>query len=248
MEKVSDEIIEQGRIAAGPEQGVRPYIIRVLGCADLPEVMRLQDQVTGALEKKETYMPIPEGELRFILNGGGESVGLFSGERLYAACSLLLEVDDEHNMARELGFGEEELSRVAQLELSLVDPELRGHHLQCKLAGILVRRLQERGTAGYLFTTVSPYNYASVQTVTALGLQIAALDRMYFDWDRYIVYKDLTAPVKLDTANAVSVANTALAEQQKLLRDGYRGFAQRKDENGTQILYARILEHGRSMI
>lgn len=241
MKRVSGEIIEQGRISVELEQEMRPYIIRVLGSGDLQEVMGLQDHVIGSLEKKETYMPIPEDELQFILEGGGESVGLFIQERLYAACSLLFNVDYEHNMARELGFGDKELSRVAQLELSLVDPDLRGHKLQCKLAGILVRRLEERGTARYLFTTVSPYNYASVQTVTSLGLQIAGLGRMYFDWDRYVVYRDLTAPIKLDIANAISVANTALTEQRQLLHNGYRGFDQRKDENGIKILYAKIL-------
>lgn len=241
MKRASGEIIEQGRISAGSEQEMHPYIIRVLGSGDLKEVMGLQDHVIGTLEKKEYYMPIPEDALRFILEGGGESLGLFIRDHLYAACSLLFDVDYEHNMARELGFGNEELARVAQLELSLVNPDLRGHKLQCKLAGILVRRLEERGTAGYLFTTVSPYNYASVQTATSLGLQIAGLGRMYFDWDRYVVYRDLTDPVKLDTAKAVSIANTALTEQQQLLSNGYRGFAQLKDENGIKIMYAKIL-------
>ncbi len=244
MKRISaeiDEIIEQGQITVGGKQEIRPYIIKVLGTEDLKEVMRLQNLVIGSLEKKEYYVPIPEEELRFILEGGGESVGLFIRDRLYAACSLLFDVAYENNMAREIGFSEEELGQVVQFELSMVNPELRGHRLQYKLAGILARRLEERGTARYLFTTVSPYNYASVQTVTSLGLLIAGLSKMYFDWNRYVVYKDLYNPVKLDTANAVSLANTALIDQQQLLHNGYRGFAQCKDENGTKILYAKIL-------
>ena len=241
MKIVSGEIIEQGRISAGPEQKIHPYMIRVLDSGDLKEILELQDHVIRFLKKKEYCMSIPEDALRFMLEVGGESLGLFIRDRLFAACSLLFDVKYEQNMARELGFDDEELCRVAQFELSIVDPALRGHKLQYKLAGILARRLEERGTARYLFTTVSPYNYASVQTVISLGLQIAGLSKMYFDWDRYVVYRDLIQPVELDTVNAVSVANTALTEQREMLCNGYRGFAQHKDEKGIKILYAKIL-------
>ena len=241
MKKVFSEVVEQGQITVGPEERLCPYIIRVLDPGDVKRVMQLQDRVIGDLARKEYYVPIPETELRFILEGGGESLGLFIRDRLYAACSLLFDVDYEQNMARELGFNDEELAQVAQFELSLVDPDLRGHKLQCKLAGILVRRLVKRGTSRYLFTTVSPFNYASVQTVTSLGLQIAKVGKMYFGWDRYVVYKDLIQPIKLDTANSISISNTSLTRQKQLLRNGYRGFSQCRDEDGIKILYAKMI-------
>ncbi len=241
MKKMFSEVIEQGQITVGPAEGLCPYIIRVLEPGDVKRVLRLQDRIIRDLAHKEYYVPIPETELRFILVGGGESLGLFIRDQLYAACSLLFEVEYEQNMARKLGFNDAELAQVAQFELSLVDPDLRGHKLQCKLAGILDRRLAKRGTSRYLFTTVSPFNYASVQTVTSLGLQIAKVAKMYFDWDRYVVYKDLIQPIQLDTANAISIANTSLTRQKKLLRDGYRGFSQCRDEDGIKILYAKMI-------
>ena len=241
MKKVFSEVVEQGQITVGPEGKPCSYIIRVLDPGDLKQVLQLQDRVIRNLERKEYYVPIPETELRFILEGGGEFLGLFIQGQLYAACSLLFDVDYEQNMARELAFNDEELAQVAQFETSLVDPDLRGYKLQCRLAGILDRRLEQRGTARYLFTTVSPFNYASVHTVTSLGLQIAKVGKMYFGWDRYVVYKDLIQPIKLDTANAISIPNTALTRQKQLLRNGYRGFSQCRDEDGSKILYAKMI-------
>lgn len=241
MKRIFSEVIEEGQIIIGPKGKPCPYIIRVLTPGDLQQVLQLQNRVIGKLERQEDCVPIPEKELRFILEGGGESLGLFIRDRLYATCSLLLDVGYEQNMARELGFKEEELAQVAQFELSLVDTNLRGNKLQSRLAGILARRLKKRGTARYLFTTVSPFNYASMQTVTSLGMQIAKIGRMYFDWDRYVVYKDLIQPVELDTANAIGIPNTDLSRQKQLLRNGYRGFSQIRDEEGIKILYAKII-------
>ena len=168
-------------------------------------------------------------------------MGLFIQDQLYAVCSLLFDVPYENNMARELGFGEAELALVAQLELSLVDPDLRGHKLQHKLAGILANRAEARKRSKYLFTTVSPYNYPSITTVTSLGLHIARLCKMYYNWDRFVVYRDFIHPIQLDTTNTVILPNTAFDEQQQLLNNGYRGFSQFKDEEGIKILYAKII-------
>ena len=74
-----------------------------------------------------------------------------------------------------------------------------------------------------------------------MGLYIAKLSKMYFDWDRYVVYRDFINPVQLDTANTVIVANTSFEEQQELLKNDYRGYSQFKDQDGIKIMYARKL-------
>lgn len=241
MRTISREVVEQRQISLGSDLKQHPYVLRVLDEDDLTAILQLQNDLMAVMERKDLYVPISEEEMLYLFAGNGEALGLFIDNKMYAACSLLFNVTYENNMARELSFSEEELSRVAQLELSLVDLDLRGHKLQYRMASILAERVQKRSQTRYLFTTVSPFNYASIQTVTSMGLQIAGLRKMYCDWDRYVVYRDYAHPIRLDTHNAVSIANTALAEQQQLLRDGYRGFSQFKDNDGTKILFAKMI-------
>lgn len=242
MKICAREVIEQGQIALQSDLHKHPYVLKVLDKDDLPAVMRLQHNLVTSMEQKELYVPISEAEMLYLLEGSGEALGLFIENKMYAACSLLHKVDYENNMARELDFSEEELTRVAQLELSLVDLDLRGYKLQYKMASILAQRLQKRKEIRYLFTTVSPYNYPSIETVTSMGLYIAKLSKMYYGWDRYVVYKDFGQPIRLDKSNVMILPNTAWAEQQELLHNGYRGFSQFQDEEGIKIMYARVSE------
>ena len=241
MKKIPGEIIEKGDITIKSDSKQQPYLIRMLDKNDLRAIMELQDNVLAKIEKREFCVPIPAKEMQLMFGDKGESVGLFCEDKLYAACSLLFDIDYENNMAREVDFSNEELSLVAQLELSLVDFDLRGHKLQQKLAEILAQRAEKRKQSRYLFTTVSPYNYASIRTVTSMGLYIAKLCKMYYDWDRYVVYKDFLKPIKLDTANPVSIPSTWLAEQKQLLNDGYRGFSQYQVKNDIMIMFAKII-------
>lgn len=239
MKIIVKEVIEEGQIVLNSELKEYHYILRVLDRKDIPALLQLQSNLIALIKQKDLYVPLVEKELLALLEGNGEALGFFIDNKMLAACSLLFRVDYENNMARELDFTDEELSRVAQLELSLVDPNLRGHKLQCKMAGILAKRVQKQSKIRYLFTTVSPYNYPSIETVTSLGLQIAKLGKMYYGWDRYVVYRDFWHPVPLDTDNAIVVLNTAFDRQQELLHQGYRGFSQFKDEDGIKIRYAK---------
>lgn len=240
MKALAGQMIAQGHITVQSDL-TYPYIMRLLDKNDLAAVMQLQSNLIAVMPNKELYVPISEEEMLLLLEGDGEALGLFIEDKMYAACSLLFKVDYENNMARELDFSEAELARVAQLELSLVDLDLRGHKLQYKMAGILVERIYKRASPRYLFTTVSPFNYPSIATVTELGLCIAKLCKMYYDWDRYVVYRDFINPIKLDTDHPVIVSNTLFAEQQELLKNGYRGFSQFRDKDGIKIMYARML-------
>lgn len=241
MSTLAGEVIEEGQITVHSSMKRPPYNIKILNQSDITAVMQLQGDILATLKQKELYVPIPFEELQVMLAGNGELVGLFMHKKLYAVCGLLFPVSYENNMARELHFSEEDLALVAQLELSLVHAELRGHKLQQKLAGILASRVKKRRDARYLFTTVSPYNYPSIQTVTSLGMQIAKLGKMYYGWDRYIVYRDFMCPTKLDITNTISLPNTAFAEQQHLLNNGYRGYSACKDQDGIKIRYAKII-------
>lgn len=235
------EVIEQGQISLKSNLDKHSYVLRVLDKNDLPAIMQLQHKLVSGTGKKDLFVPISEEEMLSLLEGNGEALGLFIENKMYAACSLLHKVDYENNMARELDFTKKELTRVAQLELSLVDLDLRGYKLQYRMASILAQRVQKRSQTRYLFTTVSPYNYPSIETVTSMGLYVAKLSKMYYGWDRYLVYRDFEQPIKLDINNPVIVSNTSFIKQQELLHNGYRGFSQFQDEDGIKIMYAKII-------
>ncbi|MDD2422375.1 MAG: hypothetical protein PHC60_02085 [Heliobacteriaceae bacterium] len=216
-----------------------PYIIRLLDRTDVAALMHLQSCVLDTLEHKSFCVPLSLAEHHVILDGNGESLGLFIHNRLYAACSILFPGYREDNMARELNFGDEALPQVAQLELSLVHPDFRGNKLQERMAGMLARRAEQRKQCRYLFTTVSPYNYPSIETVMALGMYIAKLGKMYYQWDRYVVYKDFFHPVSLDVSTTIHVPGTCFAKQQGLLRDGFFGHSLYKDGENLMIKFAK---------
>lgn len=237
------EVIEQGQIISNDDLKQHQYTIRVLDPSDLMAVMELQNLVMGAMEQDCFCVPLSFEEQRVILEGHGETIGLFVDDNLYAACSILNNVKPENNMARELNFSQEELKRVSQLELAIVHPEFRGNKLQQRLAGILAQRVEKRKRSKYLFTTVYPFNYPSIQTAISIGLHIAKLCKMYHGWPRYVAYKDFENTIKLDIENSIAISNAAIKEQQELLNKGYRGYAQIKDIDGTKIVYAKIIDN-----
>ena len=219
-----------------------PYELRLLSEADLPQIMALQEKVISSMDRNDYCVPLSEKEHLEMLDGRGEAVGVFIGARLVALCGILFPGDSENNMAYELNFSPEKLHSVAQLEISLVHPGFQGNDLQQKMAGFLVERAKNNQQYRYIFTTVSPYNYPSLQTVTTLGLFIAKVCKKYFGWDRYVVFRDFQKPIELDTVYAIAVSNIALEEQQALLECGYLGFSLLKGEDDIKVLFARKKE------
>lgn len=232
-------MIEKGEIIKRRDLQLYPYIIRVLDRDDMPQVIGLQNFVINLMENKSFCVSLTPEEHYEIMDGNGESIGLFVQGKLCAVCSILFPGRREDNMARQLGFDDQELTHVAQLELSLVHPDWRGNNLQKRMAGMLARRAKKKKNYRYLFTTVSPYNYPSIKTVTSMGLNIAKLCKMYCQWDRYVVYKNLVNPVRLDKSSTIHVPGTFFEKQQELLNNGYLGFSQFKDEEGIKIMFAK---------
>jgi hypothetical protein len=212
-----------------------------LGIKDIAEILDLQTEILQDLEKQELSVPISEDELEFIMSGHGQCVGFVKDGRLLAACAILYDVDDSINMAMELGFNSSKRSQVMQLEMALVHKSTRGFKLQHKLAAILVEQAKGKQDKRYLLSTVSPINYPSVQTVTRLGLYIVKLTRMYNDWDRYVVYRDLLEPLNIDEQSAVHVAVEDFSRQQQLLSAGYVGISQERIDGNAQIIFAKII-------
>ncbi|WP_153725341.1 hypothetical protein [Heliorestis convoluta] len=216
-----------------------PYIIRLLAKDDLPQILGLQDFILSFLDNKSYFVPLSREEHIDIIIGNGESIGLFIGDKLYAVCSILFPGLREVNMARELDFNDEELLQVAQLELSMVHPDLRGNNLQSRLAQMLAQRAENAMQYKHLFTSISPYNYPSLKTATSIGLKIVKLCKMYCQWDRYVMYKDLENHWEIDRDTILQVPMDCLEKQQALLEDRFFGFTQYKDDEGVKLIFAR---------
>ncbi|MCF8011130.1 MAG: hypothetical protein K9L17_06635 [Clostridiales bacterium] len=231
-------MIEKGKIINQQDLKIYSYIIRVLDVNDIPGVIDLQDYIMSLMKNKSFCVILSSEEHYEIMSVSGETIGLFIGDKLYAVCSILFPGYREDNMARKLNFSSEELLQVAQLELSMVHPNFRGNDLQRRMADMLARQVKKKKNYRYLFTTVSPYNYPSIKTVTSMGLNITKLCKMYYQWDRYVVYKDIVNPLSLDKNSTINVSSTFFEKQQELLNKEYFGFSQFKDKDGIKIMYA----------
>ncbi|MDX9871708.1 MAG: hypothetical protein RBT41_04720 [Clostridia bacterium] len=227
------------RILNHGDQKLYPYELLLLDKADLPRIMDLQDRVISTMDRNDYCVPLSAAEYLEILTGHGEALGLLIGGCLVAVCAILFPGEDQNNMARELNFSAEKLLQTAQLEIALIHPDFQGNGLQQMMAGLLVERAQSSKRCRYLFTTVSPYNYPSLQTVTALGMYLAKVCKKYFQWDRYVAYRDFLQPIELDKENALAISNADLEEQQALIAGGYLGFALLKGEQDIKVLFAK---------
>ncbi|OEF97131.1 hypothetical protein [Desulfuribacillus alkaliarsenatis] len=231
------ELLEQGIIKLeGTDE--KAYCIRLLNTSDVTALLDLQEEILSNLEIAELSVPFTKEELLFILSGHGECVGFLVDNQLLAACALQFDLED-FNMSKEVGFDKKQQQQVEQLEMSLVHERTRGHKLQRRLAGILVERAIKRGNKRYLFSTVSPWNYPSVQTVTSLGLNIVKVTKMYNDWTRYVVCRDMHEPTILNMSTVRKVAIEDFEVQSMLLEQSYLGFSQERTPEGVRILFAQ---------
>jgi len=228
------------------DQKLNSYELLLLGKADLSQIMNLQDRVIPTMDRNDYCVPLSAAEYLEILTGHGEAFGLLIDGCLVAVCAIPFPGRHRINLAREVNFSAEKLLQVAQLEIALIHPDFQGNGLQQMMAGMLVERAQSNKRCRYLFTTVSPYNYPSLQTVTKLGMYLAKVCKKYFQWDRYVAYRDFIQPIELDKDNAVSISNTDLEEQQALIAGGYLGFDLFKGEQDIKVLFAKKKDEERN--
>ncbi|KXH87064.1 hypothetical protein [Sporosarcina sp. HYO08] len=199
--------------------------IRRLAPEQLKEIMALQEKVIAALTTNAILQPLSEEEFLHILQGNGQMIGAYDGNRLIAFRAMLDPGNDKEHLGIDAGLTADELSLVLYSEISNVDPAYRGNGLQ-QLLGKIIFGEVDPNRYRYICTTVAPYNIASLKDKFAQGMQIVSLKMKYGGKLRYILMKDLmhSSSKKGDQeSHLLPMGDTE--GQQRLLEDGWFGVA-----------------------
>ena len=164
--------------------------IRKGTASDIDGFVDLLHRVHAAMTEKEWfYIDSPE-EIRQQMESGIMELWLaMDGDRVVGAFDLLVPGLRDCNYGYELGFSEEELRKVVNMDSAAVDPDYRGLGLQLKLLNVAEAWLKEQGSR-ILLCTVHPDNRFSLQNVQSLGYGIQKKVAIYGSV-RYVLRKNI---------------------------------------------------------
>jgi GNAT superfamily N-acetyltransferase len=214
------------------------YELTVLEERRLTEIMDLQGLIVKELGDPELFHP---GSIHFIrerIRKKGRIIGISSGNRLIACRIISFPGSDPDNLGIDLALPEDELHKVAHLEIFLVHPEYRGNALQLKTLPHAISILRDFGYE-HLCTTVSPKNYPGVSNLLKGGFVIKELKEKYGGKLRYILYQNLAIAVSRVTEHTITLTNTDIEGQKRALAEGYYGYEARRRSGSIGIAYGR---------
>lgn len=165
-------------------------VIRKGGMEHIEALIALLREVWEAMPNREWfYLDSPEDVRQMMADGTMELWVALDGEHLAGAFDILHPGLDAYNYGYDLGFAEEELLRVINMDTAAVHPEYRGRGLQKKLMETAEAELQERGKH-ILLCTVHPENRFSLNNVLKQGYSIQK-ELPKYGSVRYILRKDI---------------------------------------------------------
>lgn len=159
--------------------------------SDTENFIRLLQEVKEAMEHKEWfYLDPPEVVREMMENGTMQLWVAVDGDSLAAAFDILLPGLGSHNYGYDLGFTEEQLWRVINMDSAAVHPDYRGQGLQRRLMQTAEAELTGAGER-ILLCTVHPENRFSLQNVLSQGYTIQKQLAKYGSV-RYLLRKDIS--------------------------------------------------------
>lgn len=157
---------------------------------DTENFIKLLYDVQAAMPHKEWFYLDPPEEIREMMADGTMRLWVaMDGERLAGAFDILIPGLDEYNYGYDLGFGEEELLRVINMDTAAVHPDYRGQGLQKRLMQAAEKEICRMGQR-ILLCTVHPDNQFSLQNVLKQGYAVQKREEKYGSI-RYVLRKDL---------------------------------------------------------
>lgn len=165
-------------------------VIRKGGMEHTEALIALLREVWEAMPNREWfYLDSPQEVRQMMEDGTMELWVALDGEHLAGAFDILHPGLDAYNYGYDLGFAEEELLRVINMDTAAVHPDYRGRGLQKKLMETAEAELQERGKH-ILLCTVHPENRFSLNNVLKQGYSIQK-ELPKYGSVRYILRKDI---------------------------------------------------------
>lgn len=157
---------------------------------DVESFIRLLEEVREEMPHKEWfYLDPPEFIREQLLLGTMQLWVAMDGGKLAGALDILIPGNAEYNYGYDLGFSEEELSRVVNMDSAAVYPEYRGMGLQRKLLTEAEAWIRNEGKQ-ILLCTVHPDNHFSLDNVLKQGYCIQKKQDKYGSV-RYLLRKDI---------------------------------------------------------
>ncbi len=211
--------------------------VRRLTAADLPALHRLHEAVRDALPDPAMFRLFGGAE-KFLadhLDARGRSLGVFADGDLVAYGSLTRPAaGDVDNYAVDMGWTPARAGRVALLSAAMVDPSHRAQGLHRVL---IARRMELARALGApeLLVRAAPANAVSRRTLLSHGFAVAWLGVQREGSLRHVLWRPIDAPAWTPpAAGEPAIAWAAaddLAEQQRLLREGWLGVRMRKGDS-----------------
>lgn len=233
-------ILESGLLRNQEDGREYPFEIAELTPDHIDAVCEVQGLVVDTLEDPALYYPDPRELLLQCLGERGVTIGTFVNGRLVGFRSVFFPGDRPDNLGLDLGMTDPALlHKVAHLERAAVVPQFRGNRLQIRMTGHAIRLAGLSGRWRYLFSTVAPGNFASMQDKFAVGMLIVKLLLKYADYWRYVFYRDIKSPIGVDIATKMAVRSSEIAKQREILgRIGLVGYAQEREKDSVAVCYA----------
>lgn len=164
--------------------------IRKGSSADTERLLRLLHKIKDGMENQDWFFLDPDDEIRELMESGKMQLWLAEdGERLAAVFDYIIPGLDSYNYGYDLGFADEDLLRVVQMDTAAVDPDYRGLKLQKTLMQRAEQEIREV-PGRILLSTIHPDNSYSLNNLLAQGYSIAKKVAKYGSV-RYVLRKDL---------------------------------------------------------
>ncbi len=227
----------------------KPYqcSINVLNISDIDAVLNVQDETVRHIKDSSLYYPDTREVFEASLSGHGLIIGCFVDQRLVGFRSIWFPRSRPENLGLDIGMQDpNQLSQVAHLERACVIPEFTGNRLQMRMTRHAINLAKQNSSFRYLFSTVAPMNYASMQDKFLADMLILKLVKKYEDYYRYIFFQDVLKPitVNLNPSSLVLADGEDIDAQVNLLKqsDLMVGCLQQRNADAMQVGYAKI-EH-----
>lgn len=157
---------------------------------DTEDLIRLLAAVKEGMANQEWFFLDPPEEIRaFMKNGTMELWVAEDGDRLAGTFDILHPGLESFNYGYDLGFNEEQLLRVVQMDTAAVHPDYRGLGLQKKLMETAEAEIR-RKPGRILLSTVHPDNVYSMNNLLKQGYIVAKTVEKYGSV-RNVLRKDL---------------------------------------------------------
>ena len=227
----------------------KPYhcSINVLNTGDIDAVLNVQDETVRYMKDPSLYYPDTREVFEASLSKDGLIIGCLVNNRLVAFRSIWFPRSRPENLGLDIGMQDPaQLSQVAHLERACVIPEFTGNRLQMRMTRHAIHLARHNSSFRYLFSTVAPMNYASMQDKFSADMLILKLVKKYEDYYRYIFFQDVIKPITVNPNPAAIIladgedveSQVTLLEQNKLMV----GCMQQRNGDAVQVGYANI-EH-----